>query len=169
MSDTHRHIVHPLEPIWNAESKILILGSFPSVKTREEGFFYGHPQNRFWPLLSRLLGVSPPLRAKEPERARQVLEERGIALWDSIGACDIIDSSDASIRNVSPTPLKPLVEGSRIRAVFCNGASAYNCYKKYQGKTIDCPAFRLPSSSPANAAWSMERLLEAWKKILDFL
>ncbi len=159
-------IEHPLPPLFDASSHILILGSFPSVKTREAGFFYGHPQNRFWPLMSRLLEVTPPLRAAEPERARRILLARGIALWDSIASCEISGSSDSSIRAVVLTELGPIFAQTRIRQVFCNGATAWR-YFRAGGYQI--AARQLPSTSPANARWSFEALVEAWQVILDFL
>lgn len=168
MSDL-THIVHPLEPLYSPESRILILGSFPSVKTREAGFFYGHPQNRFWPLLSRLLAIDPPLTAKNPARAREVLAARHVAMYDAVYSCDIQGSSDASIANVVPTDLSRIVQESRIAYVFCNGATAYKYYMKYQGKQLDLPVTKLPSTSPANAAWSLDRLTAAWRVILDAL
>lgn len=162
-------IVHPLKPLWTPDAKILILGSFPSVKTREAAFFYGHPQNRFWPLMSALLGIDPPLRATEPDRARAILNARHIAMWDTIFACRVKGSADASIREVEPTDLLTLVRGSGIRHIFCNGGTSYKYYQQYQGKEIDLPVTKLPSTSPANAAWTLPRLLEAWKVILDYL
>lgn len=169
MPETLERIEHPLPPLFNTESEILLLGSFPSVKTREANFFYGHPQNRFWPLLSELLAVDPPLRAAEAARAREVLLAHKIALWDTIYACRIKGSSDASIREVEPTDLKAIVEASRIHHIFCNGGTSYKYYKQYQDAQIGLPVTKLPSTSPANAAWTMARLKEAWQVILEAL
>lgn len=145
------------------------MGSFPSIKTREAGFFYGHPQNRFWPMISSLLGVSQELKATEPERARRVMLERGIAIWDSIAACEIVGSSDSSIRDVVPTDLGPIFSTAQIRHVFCNGAASYRYFKKYQNLPPGVEVSRLPSTSPANAATSLDGLIEAWSELLKYL
>ncbi len=166
---TEKRIVHPLEPVFDKCSQILLLGSFPSVKTRAEGFFYGHPQNRFWPLMSEIFRITPQLSISEPERARKFLLEQHIALWDSIYACRIKGSQDSSITDVEPTPLAPLVKESQIKHVFCNGQSSYKYYMKYQDKAIGLPVTVLPSTSPANAAWSLERLVDAWQIIRETL
>ena len=163
MSD-YTHIVHPFGPLYDERSEILILGSLPSVKSREQNFFYGHPQNRFWPLLATLFGETPP-RTVEEKRAL-ALRNR-VALWDTIYSCDIVGSSDSSIRAVVPTELRPILDGSRITRVFCNGATSGRYYKKYQEKTLGIAATVLPSTSPANAAWTMDRLREAWRVILE--
>lgn len=169
MSPELPRIEHPLKPIYDKASKILILGSFPSVKTREAAFFYGHPQNRFWPLISALMAIDPPLKASDPERARRLLAEKKIALWDTIYACRIKGSSDASIREVEPTDLAGIVRASSVRHVFCNGATSYKYYKKYHDEKIGLPVTKLPSTSPANAAWSFERLLQDWQIVADVL
>lgn len=166
---THSFIEHPLPPLYDSVSRILILGSFPSVKTREEGFFYGHPQNRFWPMLSTLLEVDPPLVVTDPKRARQILLERHIAMWDSIASCEIIGSSDSSIRNVVPTDLSKIFSTSDIRHVFCNGAASYRYFMKYQTIPAHVGVSRMPSTSPANAAQSLDALIRAWSVILDYL
>lgn len=165
----HERIDHPLPPIFDARSKILILGSFPSVKTREAAFPYGHPQNRFWPLMSDLLAIDPPLLASEPARAKKALKENGIALWDSIASCEIIGSSDSSIRNVVPQDLSIIFEAADIRHVFCNGSASFRYYKKYQSKSLHIPVSALPSTSPANARMSLSDLKEAWQVILPWL
>ncbi len=165
----HDFIIHSIEPTFDENSRILILGSFPSVKTREAAFPYGHPQNRFWSLMSRILDIDPPLTAREPERARKHLLQRGIALWDTIASCEIIGSSDSSIRNATPTDLGRILETADIRMVFCNGGTSYKLYRKWQYKRYGYEAGLLPSTSPANAAWSMDRLYESWRQILDYL
>lgn len=161
---TYTHIVHPFGPLYDTRSEILILGSLPSVKSREQNFFYGHPQNRFWPLLAALFGENPPASVEEK---RALALRRHVALWDTIGSCDIIGSSDSSIRNVVPTDLRPILAGSRIRRVFCNGAASGRYYRQYQAPLLGMEAEILPSTSPANAAWSMERLIAAWRVILE--
>ena len=125
----HQTVTHPLRPLFRADSKILILGSFPSVKTREYGFFYGHPQNRFWPLLERIFGVK---LSTDIEERRAFLLQRHIAVYDVIFQCDIIGSGDASIQNAVPSDLSPIFKEADISQVFCNGGTAYRYYKKYQ-------------------------------------
>ena len=162
-------VEHPLAAIFDSRSRILILGSFPSVRTREVGFFYGHPRNRFWPLLSALLGIDPPLSAREPERARNALLDRRIALWDSIAACEISGSSDTSIRQVVPTDLSAIFSAAKIQHVFCNGAASFRYFRKYQELPPGIGVSRLPSTSPANAAVTPEALFRSWSEILTYL
>ncbi len=157
---------HPIPPLYYADSRILILGSFPSVKSREACFFYAHPQNRFWRLLATLFGEEVP--EGTPAR-RDFLLRHHIAVWDTVGACDIRGSSDASMKHAVPNDLTPILESAPIRAVFCNGTTSYNLYRKHQGNTIPLPVFPLPSTSPANAAKSLDDLIEAWQIILDYL
>lgn len=158
------HIIHPFGPLYDENSTILVLGSLPSVKSREQNFFYGHPQNRFWPLLAALFGESAP---QSVEEKRALALRHHVALWDTIQSCDIVGSSDSSIRNVVPTDLRPILAGSGVTRIFCNGRTSGLYYKKYQEQTLGIPATVLPSTSPANAAWTMERLLEAWRVILE--
>lgn len=160
---------HPFPPIYDEHSRILILGSFPSVKTRQMGFYYGHRQNRFWPLMSALLSIHPTLAATDPPRAESALLTHHIALWSSIASCDIIGSSDSSIRNAVPTDLAPIFSGAQIRHVFCNGGASFRYYKKYQTDRPDIPVMQLPSTSPANARWSLDNLIDAWQVILPYL
>ncbi len=159
----YTHIVHPFGPLYDADSTILILGSLPSVRSREQRFFYGHPQNRFWPLLAALFGERAP---ESVEEKRALALRRHVALWDTIYSCDIVGSSDSSIRNVVPTDLRPILDGSRVRRIFCNGRTSGLYFKKYQAEILGREAQTLPSTSPANAAWTMERLLDAWRVIL---
>lgn len=157
------HIVHPIGPLYDKDSRILILGSFPSVKSREQNFFYGHPQNRFWPLMARILDEPIPVTI---EQKKALVLSHGIAIWDTIYSCDITGSSDSSIRNVVPTDLKSIIEGSQISRIFCNGSSSGRCFERYQEKALGRKATVLPSTSPANAAWNLDRLYEVWKTIL---
>lgn len=133
-----------------------------AVRSREEGFFYGHPQNRFWNVTSAVFGEKLP---RTVEEKKSFLLRNHIALWDVIGSCDIDGSSDSSIRNVSPNDLSVLFENADIRSIYVNGQTAYKYYKKYSGKETGRPAICLPSTSPANAAWSVERLVTAWSCI----
>lgn len=168
-TETLQLIRHPIPPLYDADSKILILGSFPSVKSREMAFFYGHPQNRFWKLLSLLLEVPFPETVQE---RREFLLSHRIALWDVIASCEIRGSSDASIRNAVPNDLREILDTAQIRQIYVNGQTAGKLYRKYQEKALretygDCAkAVILPSTSPANAAWNIERLSAAWSVIL---
>lgn len=155
--------MHPLKPLYDKNSKILILGSFPSIKTREYGFFYGHKQNRFWKILS---GIFDEEIADTIEDKRAFLIKHNIAVWDSIYSCDIIGSSDSTIKNVVPTDLKPIIKGSRVDRIFCNGATSYKYFHQFSEKDLGIKGVKLPSSSPANAAYSINRLIDEWKIIL---
>jgi hypoxanthine-DNA glycosylase len=163
-------ISHPIPPTWNEHSEILILGSFPSVKSREAAYFYGHPQNRFWRVLAALFEESVP-ETKEERKA--FLLRHHIAVWDVIASCEIYGSSDASIRNAVPNDLRQILDAAQIRQIYVNGQTAGKLYRKYQEKTLcqaygDCTkAVILPSTSPANAAWNIERLRAAWSVILE--
>lgn len=159
-------IQHPFPPLYDEQSRILILGSFPSVKSREGHFFYHHPQNRFWKVLAAVLEVDTPRTIEEKSA---MLHANHIALWDVIGSCEIIGSSDSSIRNVVPNDLTPILRGSEIRAVFCNGGTSYTYYQKFTQASTGLEATKLPSTSPANAAWSLARLTDAWKVIRPWL
>ena len=155
-------LIHPIAPVYDGKSRILILGSFPSVKSREQGFYYGHPQNRFWRVTAAVLGDEVP--GTVPER-RAFLLRHGIALWDVIAACEISGSSDASIRDARVNDLRPILEVAPIRAIFVNGQTAAKLYRCYTEPVTGRPAAMLPSTSPANASWSLERLIEAWRVI----
>ncbi len=155
-------IIHNISPVYDENSAVLILGSFPSVKSREEGFFYGHPQNRFWRVLSAVFDESCP---QSIEAKKELLLKRNIALWDVIASCDIEGSSDASITNVVPNDISGIIAESRIKAVFLNGKTAEKLYKKYIADSVSLPAVCLPSTSPANAKWTAEKLKEEWKVV----
>lgn len=155
---------HPFDPLFDDDSEILILGSYPSVKSRETNFYYGHRQNRFWKVLADIYGEDVPVSVDEK---KAFLHRRHIALWDVIQSCDITGSSDSSIRNVVPCDLsKVLSRAPKIKKIFVNGSTAGRYYRKYM-KEISIPMEVLPSTSPANAAWSLERLSDEWKKIKD--
>lgn len=157
-------VKHPIEPVFDENARILILGSFPSVKSRAEMFFYGHPQNRFWKVMAAVLGKNVPQTVEEK---RAFLLANHIALWDVIGSCDIEGSSDSTIRNVVPNDLSRILDCANIRQVFVNGKTAERYYRKYLEKKTGREAICLPSTSPANAGWSLERLVEAWEIIKD--
>lgn len=154
---------YPFIPLYDENSEILILGSFPSVKSQENKFFYGHPQNRFWPMIAEIFGESRP--QTRDEKIALALRNH-MAVWDVIESCDIVGSSDSSIKNAVPNDLSEILEKTRISRIFINGRTAEKFYRKYQAKAVDIPAVCLPSTSPANAAWSFERLKEAWSVII---
>lgn len=154
--------VHPIPPVFDTDSTVLVLGSFPSVKSRESGFFYGHAQNRFWRVTAAVFGCPVPVTI--PEK-RAFLLQNHVALWDVIASCDIDGSSDASIKNVRPNDLASLLAASKITHIFTNGATADALYTRWQFPATGIPAVRLPSTSPANAAWSLDRLIDAWRVI----
>ncbi len=157
-------IVHPIPPLYDAQSRILILGSFPSIKSREAMFFYGHPQNRFWPLLARLLKEQAPTSIEEK---RALALGHHIALWDSIRSCTITGSSDSSVRDVVPNDLSVILDHSKVGRICCNGALSHKMYMKYIYPTTGIEAIKLPSTSPANAAYSMDRLEKEWRVITE--
>lgn len=159
-------VCHPIAPVFDERSRILILGSFPSVKSREATFFYGHPQNRFWKVLSAVLDVKCPQTVDDK---KWLLLSHRIALWDVIASCRIEGSSDSSIRDVVPTDLRPILDTAPIRAVFCNGQTAFRLYARYQQTQTGLCAIALASTSPANAAYGLDRLVENWKAILPYL
>jgi len=153
-------IEHPFPPLYNKDSRILVLGSFPSVKSREQMFFYGHPQNRFWKVISAVFECNEPENIEEKKR---LLFKNGIALWDVIASCEITGSSDSSIRNVKANDLTQILQEANIRQIFVNGRTAEKYFKKYIKAQTGIDAICLPSTSPANAAWSVPRLVEEWK------
>jgi len=157
-------VIHPIAPIYDKHSTILILGSFPSVKSREEGFFYGHKQNRFWKVVSRVFEEEEP---KTIEEKKALLLRNHIAVWDVIAGCDIEGSSDSTIKNVRPNDLSTILDNAQIKAIYVNGKTAEKYYKKYIEKSINRKAVCLPSTSPANAAWSIEKLLDTWRCIKE--
>ena len=155
----YQKLTHTFDPIYNAESKILILGSFPSVKSREIDFYYGHPQNRYWKVLAGILDVPVP---ETSEEKRRMLLENHIAIWDVIHSCSIIGSSDSSIKDVVVNDFSEILQNSQVKTIYVNGGKAYDLYRKYAEKVTGIKAVKLPSTSPANAAWKLERLCEAW-------
>ncbi|MBQ7095660.1 MAG: DNA-deoxyinosine glycosylase [Clostridia bacterium] len=152
-------IIHPFPPLFDKESKILILGSFPSVKSREQLFFYGHPQNRFWKVLGGVFGEETP---KSIEEKKAFLHRNNIALWDVIASCEIEGSADSTIKNAKANNILPILQGSQVDRIFTNGMTAKKLYDRYILPQVKVEAAVLPSTSPANAAWNVERLIEAW-------
>ncbi|MBR4026840.1 MAG: uracil-DNA glycosylase family protein [Lachnospiraceae bacterium] len=186
-----QNIAHTFEPIYNKESEILILGSFPSVKSRENNFYYGHPQNRFWKVLGKVFGentqntsfyVNDSVIDKSISNKNlndifyvpQTIEEKKeflltnyIAIWDVIASCTISGSSDTSIRDVVVNDFTEILKNSNISKIYVNGGKAYELYRKYAEQKTGIKAIKLPSTSPANAAWNLDRLYEAWKIIKE--
>ncbi len=158
-------IQHPIPPFFDKNSKILILGSFPSVKSREQMFFYGHPQNRFWKVAAAVFEQDVPQSVAEK---KEFLKRNNMAMWDVIGACDIEGSADSTIKNVRPNDLGVILEKADIRAIFVNGKTAEKYYNRYTKDVINRTAICLPSTSPANAAWTLEKLTDVWKVIREF-
>lgn len=154
--------VHPFPPLYDARSEVLILGSFPSVKSRTAQFFYHYPQNRFWRVLAAVF--HQPVPQTKAEKTAFLLQNH-VALWDVIARCEITGSSDLSIRNVVPNDLSPILQNVPIRSIFCNGATAFRLYQKHLLPVTGRVATQLPSTSPANASWNLERLIEAWQAI----
>ena len=157
-------IIHPIDPVYDSSSKILILGSFPSVRSREAGFFYGHPQNRFWKVTSAVFDEETP---ETIEEKRKFLLRNHIAVWDVLQSCDIEGSSDSSIRNVVPNDLGKILNCADIKVIYVNGKTAYRYYLKYTEKETQREAVCLPSTSPANASWSTDKLILEWKRIAE--
>lgn len=158
--------VHPIPPLFSENSRVLILGSFPSVASREAAFFYGHKQNRFWRVISELFGAELP---ESIETKTSMILENRLALWDVIAECDITGSSDSSIKNVRPNDLNIILSGCDIKQIFVNGKTAEKNYIRYIEPELGRKAVCLPSTSPANAAWSVERLVGEWKIIKEFV
>ena len=156
-------IIHPIPPVDNSESEILILGSFPSVKSREVGFFYGHKQNRFWKVMAEVFSDNVPQTIDEK---KTFLLKNNIALWDVIASCDIEGSSDSSIKNVTLNDLSVILDNSGISKIFTNGKKANILYEKYTYPKTGIKSVCLPSTSPANASWNLEKLTAEWRKNL---
>ena len=156
-------IIHPFGPLFNESSRLLILGSFPSVKSREQQFFYGHPQNRFWKVLAALYQQDVPVTV---DQKKALILENHLALWDSVASCVITGSSDASIREVRANDLSVILDNSAVRKIFCNGKTSWQMYEKWIRPATGREAVCLPSTSPANAQWTLDRLIDAWSVIL---
>ena len=155
-------IIHPIPPLYNENSKSLILGSFPSVKSRESEFFYGHPQNRFWTVAAAVLGYPKP---ETVEEKKKMILDNNLAMWDVIASCEIEGSADSTIKNATANDLSEIIASSKIDRIFVNGKTAEKYYNKYTYPKTKIKAICLPSTSPANAVWNLERLIEAWKII----
>ena len=161
----YQHVVHTFGPLYNKDSRILILGSIPSPASREVGFYYGHPRNRFWKVLAEVYGVLLP---ESVEEKKSLALSQGLALWDVIEECDIIGASDSSVKNVTPTDIPMLLAQTQVEKILCNGALSKKIYDQYQLEQTGMPAIKMPSTSPANAAWSLEKLVEEREKQLQW-
>ncbi|HBR04061.1 MAG TPA: DNA-deoxyinosine glycosylase [Ruminiclostridium sp.] len=159
-------LIHPFNPVYNTESRILILGTFPSVASRAEQFYYGHPKNRFWKVLSELTGNSLP---ETVEEKKALLFKKRIALWDVLKSCDIELSKDSSIMNPVVNDFDDILKETSVQAIFTNGKKAEELYKRLCFPKTHVKSRCLPSTSPANASWSYERLLQAWSTILHYI
>ena len=158
-----RQLEHPFPPVVDENCRILVLGSFPSVKSREDGFFYGHPQNRFWRMLAAIFDEDVP--ADIPAKKAFLLRHH-IALWDVIASCEIEGSSDASVKNAVPVDIACVMQIASIERIICNGNLAYKLYQCHLEPLTGIHAISLPSTSPANAAWSLEKLVSSWRDAL---
>lgn len=163
MSDTER-IMHPIPPLYNEKSEILILGSFPSIKSRESRFFYGHPQNRFWKLIARLYNEEQP---ETIDDKKAIILKHKLALWDTIQSCTITGSSDSSIKDVKTNDIQKIINESKITRIFTNGTTSYNLYEKFVYPQTKIHAIKLPSTSPANAVYTLDKLAEKWSVLIE--
>ena len=157
------HVSHEFPAVYDRGSRVLLLGSIPSPKSREVGFYYGHPQNRFWKVLAAVL--SEPLPETIPQK-KAMLKKHHVALWDVLESCTIVGASDTSIEDAVPNKISELVKATRVERIFCTGATAHRLYQKYCAADVGIDAVKLPSTSPANCAVSFEKLVEAYRKIL---
>lgn len=160
----YQTLEHTFEPIFDKDSEILILGSFPSVKSRENNFYYGHPQNRFWKVMAAVLECPVP---ETVEAKRKMLIDNHVALWDVIASCSIMGSGDVSIKDAKVNDFSVILANSNVKRIFVNGAKAYQLYQKYGEPKTGIKAVKLPSTSPANAAFSIDRLIEEWKSKIN--
>lgn len=160
----YEHVKHPFDPVYDGRSRILILGSLPSVKSREQQFYYGHPMNRFWKVLAEVLQTELPQTISQK---KEMLLSHRIAIWDVIASCDIRGSSDSSIKNARPTDVAGLLSKTQIARIYANGATAAKLYQRYQQEQTGIPIVGLPSTSPANAAFSVEKLVSIWGEALQ--
>ncbi len=161
----YQHISHGFAPVFDERSRVLVLGSFPSVLSRENAFYYGNPRNRFWRVMAACLGEAVP-PDESIARKRELLVRHKIALWDVVESCDVRGSSDASIRNVVPAKIERVLDAAPIELVVLNGATAGRLYRRHLAQRAGVPARIAPSTSPANAAWSLDRLIERWREVL---
>ena len=163
MMGEYKSLTHTFPPVYNEEAKVLILGTFPSVKSREINFYYGHPQNRFWKMMAAVTESDIP---ETIEEKKELLLANHIAVWDVIKSCDIIGSSDSSIKNVVTNDIAGLLKKTNITTIVANGATAERLYNVYALPQTGIEIIKMPSTSPANAAWTVERLCREWGKVI---
>ena len=161
---TRTRVTHEFPALYDRESQVLMLGSIPSPKSREMAFYYGHPQNRFWKVMAAVLGEDIP---ETIPQKKAMLKKHHVALWDVLDSCTIVGASDTSIEDPVVNNIGELVKKSKVSRIFCTGATAYNLYKKFCANDVGMEAIKLPSTSPANCAVSLEKLVEAYKVILE--
>lgn len=161
----YEKVTHTFGPVFDSSSRILILGSFPSVKSRENQFYYGHPQNRFWKVMASVLDTPVP---ETVEDKKEMLLSHHVAVWDVIESCEIIGSSDTSIKNAVVNDFSVILDHSQVGRIYVNGGKAYELYHRYAEQQTGIAAIKLPSTSPANAAWKLERLCRTWKELVKF-
>ncbi|TLD87449.1 DNA-deoxyinosine glycosylase [Helicobacter sp. MIT 03-1614] len=167
------HLTHPFAPVFDTYSRVLILGSFPSVISRDEQFYYAHSHNRFWRILATLFAPEIDIRAQDRDAKKQFLLTHHIALWDIVCECDICNSSDSTLSNAKPNDISVILSSAKINAIFCNGRKAYELFIRFFGsqmcETQEIKVFLLPSSSPANARYSLEKLVDSWRVVLNYV
>ncbi len=167
-------VIHRINPVYNSESTILILGTMPSVASRNAGFFYMHPQNRFWQIMVEIFNETFIHKNSSPDKAAAIAERKDfllrhrIALWDVLAECEINGSQDSSIKQPIPNDFKQIIEKSKIRQIFCTGKTAFLLYQKHCDALYNIPFDYLPSTSPANQTWSKEKLIEEYKSKLIY-
>lgn len=160
----YTYVEHTFEPVYDEWSRILILGTLPSVKSRENQFYYGHPQNRFWKVIAVLTDETVPVTVEEK---KELLIRNRIAIWDVIQSCRIIGSSDSSIQDVVVNDFSRILESAKIERIYANGGKAYELYRKYALEQAGREIIKLPSTSPANAGYSLERLCAEWRQRIN--
>lgn len=158
------HIVHPFAPFYDENSAVLVVGSFPSVASRADGFYYGNVHNRFWKVLAAVFCDNVPNQI--PEK-KAFLARHKIALYDAVRECTISGSSDSSIRDVVPSDIESIVKNSKVKKIFANGKTSAKFFEKYQSEKLCKMLEVLPSTSPANASFSLEKLVESWKVLAE--
>lgn len=166
MGQDYQQLSHPFAALYTPEAEVLILGTFPSPKARERGLPYGHPQNRFWPVMAAILKEDLP---DDAEGRRQMLLRHHVALWDVLESCDIQGASDASIKNPVVNDFSQILNDTQIKAIFCTGAKAAQLYRKYAEPNTQMPCVQLPSTSPANASLRLNDLIDRYQVIADHL
>jgi hypoxanthine-DNA glycosylase len=158
------HVKQLLEPIYDENSKILILGTFPSVESRKAQFYYANPRNRFWTVIAQIFTCNKYDTVSEK---KNMLIDKRIAIWDVIESCEITGSSDSSIRDVVPADLSILLDNANIEKIYANGDKAFKIYMKYTYPVTKREIIKLPSTSPANAKFSLDKLVDYWECIKE--